>query len=132
MNFILLVQLIIFTILYTTQIYLDESLILCNNTTGKIIMLLHHLFQVYSIFGSILFGYHKQHIVIILCAIGVHIIMKQCPITHIQNKLCSFKKKILLKTYLNHLLSYYNISYHNFYYYILLSLVILYNCVYLL
>ena len=122
----IMLQLLIFFILVCLQIGLDNNMKKCKNIKGRLLLALHHILQIYSLFGSVVFGYHKLHIISLLIAIVVHYVNGKCFITVLHDKLCHFKDS-RLETFLNHILRVLKIEYKSFIYYGLLILVLIYD-----
>ena len=80
------IQIIIFIILILVQYLLHEYK--CEDKRGKLLLLFHHIFSIYLIFGSLLFGYYKIHLSVIIISLIIHIIFVTCPLTTINN-ICS-------------------------------------------
>ena len=101
----------------------------CSNPFGKITIILHHFFNIYLVFGSILFGYYEIHLFIIFISFIIHIMFKKCPITIYSNHLCykDSNTNVPLITFLNHLISTYDYKNIKFYYYGLLIALILFD-----
>ena len=118
---------ILFIFLILLQIFLDKYK--CDNQQGKLLLWAHHIFSVYLIFGSFIFGYYKLHLLVILLSLMVHIIYKQCPVTVVNNKLCKQPIKKPMITFLNHLVAQFSgfKEYLNTIYHSLLVFIILYD-----
>lgn len=64
---------------------------------------MHHIFQLYAFFGSLLFGWYEIHVVLIVCVLLVHMKYESCPLTVVHNEYCEFDKHQPLYTILNKL-----------------------------
>lgn len=126
---IIIKTLSVFVILLLTQIYFDYELNKCPNTFGKMTIILHHIFNIYLVFGSILFGYYEIHIIVIIISFIIHVVFKKCPITIYSNHLCykESNKNVPLITLLNHLIREYDYKNIKSYYYSLLVTLILFD-----
>ena len=122
----------IFIFLSTLQIYFDKNIHACQTYKGITVSIIHHFLQIYSIFGSFIFGYHQLHLIALIIALLFHVLSGKCFISEIQNNLCKFDKNIKLETFLNHLLRVLNIEFKNFIYYLLLLFIIIYDVVYIM
>jgi hypothetical protein len=111
----------VFIVILLLQILLNRSNIsTCVSAYGKLVVVLHHAVQLYIIFGSLLFGLHKFHLLVIVIAFVVHKAYGMCPITIYHNKKCKYKNtESPLKTFLNDLSPFLNISPITLYYFVL-------------
>jgi len=116
-----------FIILCCIQIYLDDSIIQCNNNYAKLLIIIHHVFNIYLVFGSILFKHYWLHLVVVILSLAVHVFYGKCPITEYSNYLSNQDKNVPMVTFLNHLLQIYNSKSIKKYYYTLIFLIILYD-----
>lgn len=119
-------RLLIFFFLVCLQIGLDNNMKKCKNIKGRLLLAIHHILQIYSLFGSVVFGYHKLHIISLLVALLVHYVSGRCFITNLHDKLCQVKES-RLDTFLNHILRVLRIEYNPFIYYGLLIAVLIYD-----
>ena len=119
-------RLLIFFVLVCLQIGLDNNMKKCKNIKGRLLLAIHHFLQIYSLFGSVVFGYHKLHIISLLIALLVHYVSGRCFITNLHDKLCDLKES-RLETFLNHILRVLKIKYNPFIYYGLLIAVLIYD-----
>lgn len=126
------VRIFIFLVIFLIQVKFDYILFKCKNILGKILILLHHLLNIYLLLGSILFENHLIHLFIILIGLIGHKLIGKCPLTIYTNKLCFDKKEKHRPfiTILNHILNILNI--HNEEnikktYYSLMILIIIYD-----
>ena len=119
----------IFIIILFIQIFFDYELRKCDNLYGKTTILFHHIFNIYLVFGSILFGYYEIHLGIIILSFIIHLIFTKCPITIYTNLLCykNSEKNTPLITILNHIIHIYDYKNVKIYYYGLLVALILFD-----
>lgn len=122
----------IFVFITIIQIYFDKNIYACQTYKGIIVSIIHHFLQIYSIFGSFIFGYHKLHLIALISALLFHVLNGKCFISEIQNNFCNFDENIRLETFLNHLLRMLNIDFQNYIYYNLLLFIIIYDVVYIM
>lgn len=123
----LLEKFLIYIILIIVQVYFDKSIYKCKSFKGILLITFHHIIQIYSIFGSLIFENYYIHTFSLLFAFISHLILKKCFVTQIQNEWCEFDDNVKLDTFLNHIIKILNIAYTNNIYYALLISVILYN-----
>ena len=116
-----------FIILCCIQIYLDDSIIQCNNNYAKLLIIIHHIFNIYLVFGSILFKHYWLHLLIVILSLAFHVFYCKCPITEYSNYLSNQDKNVPIVTFLNHLLQIYNSKSIKKYYYTLIFMIILYD-----
>ena len=74
----MIIQIILFILLTLLQIYFDNTK--CEDKSGRILLYIHHLLSIYLMFGSILFGYYKIHLMIVIISLLVHYKFFECPI----------------------------------------------------
>ena len=111
----LLIFIILVIIPYSIE-YNENHNQLFNVIDANIILLLHHVASVYLIFGSILFGYYKIHLIISLITIGIWIKGKfNCIITKTYNKLININPNEPFKDISYYLSKYTKIKYINVY-----------------
>lgn len=84
------------------QLYIDKDTILnCQPILGKALIVLHHAFQIYILFGGYLSDL-RIHLAIVILSFTVHYMNNRlCPITVIHNKICGYEENRQLKTVLN-------------------------------
>lgn len=123
----LLEKILIYIVLIIVQVYFDTSIYKCKSFKGKLLITFHHIIQIYSIFGSLIFENYYLHTFSLLFAFISHVILKKCFVTQIQNTWCEFDDNVKLDTFLNHVIKILNVNYTNNIYYTLLICVILYN-----
>lgn len=113
------------------QVYIDPTIRACKTKRGVLLVVLHHMFFITTIFGSILYGFHKYHLVVLVGAFFVHYIKGSCPVTRIHNELCGFDEDKPLITVFNRLVPNYpnNIQTVIYNYYMLVLGLIVYDCV---
>jgi hypothetical protein len=80
--------LIIFVLLYLIQVYFDENMYVCTDFKSQASILLHHLTSIYGIFGSILFGYYKIHLLFCIMVILEITFLDKCVITEYTKSVC--------------------------------------------
>lgn len=97
-------QLVFFISLVVLQVYTDPMIRECKKKRGVVLIVLHHTIFLIAMSGSILFGYHKYHLMILVGALLVHVIQGDCPLTQIHNQLCGFDEDKPLITILNRLI----------------------------
>lgn len=126
-----MLRFLIFFVSVCLQIGLDNNINKCKNSKGRLLLAIHHIMQIYSLFGSVVFGYHKLHIISLLIALVVHYVNGKCFITTLHDKLCHFNNS-RLETFLNHILRVLKIEYKPIIYYGMLVLVLIYDilCIY--
>jgi hypothetical protein len=98
----MITKVVFFICIITLQIYKDPTIQDCKSKSGTALIIFHHALQLFFIFGSFVFGYHKIHLIILILAFITHITYKMCPLTIIHNKLCEFDKNNPLITFINH------------------------------
>ena len=116
-----------FIILCSIQIYLDDSIIQCNHNYAKLLIIIHHIFNIYIVFGSILFKHYWLHLLIVIISLTFHVFYGKCSITEYSNYLSNQDKNVPMVTFLNHLLQIYNSKSIKKYYYTLIFMIILYD-----
>ena len=94
---------IVFILIFLIQVMIDPVLMECHNGGGKLLIIMHHVFQVTLLWGSICFGFHEFHFYVTMIALIVHLLMKGCFITKIHNKMCGMPEKTQLYTLINHI-----------------------------
>lgn len=73
----------------------------CVSVSGKILLILHHILQVYILYGGYFFN-SRVHITVLVLSFAVHYLHhKICPITVVNNHICGFPKNQQLHTMLN-------------------------------
>lgn len=120
-------KIVIYIFFISLQVYFDQFVYKCKSFKGKLLITFHHIIQIYSIFGSLIFENYYIHTFSLLFAFISHLILKKCFLTQIQNEWCEFDDNVKLETFLNHIIKIINIEYTNNIYYALLIIVILYN-----
>ena len=120
-------RIIFYILLISVQVYFDPFVYKCTRVKGKLLIIFHHIIQIYSIFGSLIFENYYLHTFCLLLAFICHILLKKCFVTKLQNDLCDFNNNARLETFLNHILRFLNIEYTNTIYYVLLLCVIFFN-----
>lgn len=94
----------------------------------KIINFIHHITSNYLYFGSILFGYYKLHLTIIIFMIGLWYLTDDvCPVSTYINKKTNQKYKTRFKDLAYHIESYTKINLHYF-----LLIIIIFNIIMIL
>ena len=94
---------LVYCIIVCLQCIFDHTINSCKCKVGKLLIIVHHIFQLYAFFGSLLFGWHELHVVLIVCALLVHMKYGSCPLTVVHNEYCGFDKNEPLYTILNKL-----------------------------
>jgi len=94
---------LVYCIIVCLQCIFDHTINSCECRFGKLLIIVHHTFQLYAFFGSLLFGWHALHVVLIVCALLVHMKYGSCPLTVIHNEYCGFDQHQPLYTILNKL-----------------------------
>ena len=117
----------LFILIVFLQLISDPYLHKCKDKNGVLLISIHHMIQWYFFIGSIVFGYHKIHLIIVILAFVIHKSYGMCPITIVHNKLCKFDNKTYLYTFINRFIETFNI--HKFkavqiYYFMLLCVFI--------
>lgn len=97
-------RLVFFISLIGLQVYSDPTIRECKKKRGVVLIVLHHIFFLTAMLGSILFGYHKYHLMILVGALLVHVKRGDCPLTKIHNQMCGFDENKPLITLLNRLI----------------------------
>ena len=84
------------------QLYIDRDTILnCQPIVGKALIILHHAFQIYILFGGYLSD-SRIHLAIVILSFTAHYMNNRlCPITVIHNKICGYEENIQFQTVLN-------------------------------
>lgn len=101
----------------------------CKSTYGRLLVVLHHILQIYILWGSLLFGFYKFHLFFITIAFFVHKTYGICPITLYHNKKCKYKNpKAPLNTIINETIRLLDLNVSPIdCYYTILGIVVLYN-----
>lgn len=100
-------KLLCYLLLSIGQILLDnKQLPLCDSYIGKTMIILHHFFCIYMIFGSIIFGNCKLHLLVLFTAFVLNLIDGICPITIWHNIICKKPRNTTLPTYIDHVFDY--------------------------
>lgn len=123
------IGILIFLIIFLLQVNYDYILHKCKNRLGKILILVHHIINLYLILGSILFENHLIHLIVLIIGLFTHKILGKCILTIYTNKLCLDKKdkhKPLI-TLLNHIIGVYDQDSIKNLYYSILILIIIYD-----
>lgn len=94
-------KLFIFILLVIVHVSLDNTLDKCKNIYGKLSIIIHHLGGIYLVLGSLLFGYHLFHFILVFLVIILYNINDGCFLTTWTNKFCKFDDKELFKTLFN-------------------------------
>jgi hypothetical protein len=91
-----------FGVLLALQLILDgQNIKECKCLSGKVLLILHHLFSIYILFGGYVFS-PKMHMITVVVSIVVHYLNHRiCPITVINNRMCEFPNNQQLQTLLN-------------------------------
>ena len=115
------------------QFIVDHTVEKCKSNVGKILIFLHHALQLNFFFGSIVFGYHRYHLILLVGAILVHKSFKRCPITKVHNTMCGFNENEPLVALINKLVPNYpnNLNETIIVYYTLLITVFIYDVLHL-
>lgn len=89
-------------VLAIIQIVHDKGTIdACERVPGKLLLILHHLFSIYILFGGYFFN-PKCHLMVVSFSFLVHLLNgKICPITVVNNRMCGFGNDQQLQTLLN-------------------------------
>jgi hypothetical protein len=116
-----------FVILTLIQTMCDSTYCKCVSVPGRVLLLTHHAVNIGFMFGSVLFGHHLPHLIILLGAVFMHVVLGGCFLTELNNSLCDTKGSVLY-TFSNHILKRLHLS-HMAYstYYFLVLLVVIYD-----
>lgn len=115
------------------QLAMDHTVEKCESNLGKLLIFLHHALQLFFFFGSMVFGYHKYHLILLVGAISVHKVYKRCPLTKIHNTMCGFHETDPLIALINKIVPNYpnNLNETTIVYYTLIISVFIYNVLHL-
>ena len=105
-------NLLIFILLVMFESYLDPDVTRCSRSTGKLLLLAHHILSVYILTGSILLGYPEFHVVVSITVIILWIKYSRCVTSIYNNKLCSFDNNYKFKNYFFHIRNYLQVDYY--------------------
>jgi hypothetical protein len=95
-------RLLCYILLSIGQILLDDKqLPQCDNYVGKVMIILHHFFCIYMIFGSIIFDNCKLHLLVLFTAYILNLIDGICPFTIWHNIICKKPRNATLPTYID-------------------------------
>lgn len=92
----------VFFVIALVQAFHDPLLSHCSNPYGMLFIIAHHMLALYLITGSLFFGNHKTHLVVVIGAFVVHKMYKICPLTTWHNEICGLDLKTPLYTIFNH------------------------------
>lgn len=115
------------------QVYIDPVIRKCENKLGVIMIFLHQLLNMTIFFGSLLFGCHEYHLILLIGSFLVHKISGICPLTKIHNNLCKVNENKPLVTILNRVVPNYPNNTRNviILYYVILTMIIIYDITYI-
>jgi len=121
-----------FVILTLVQTMFDSTYCRCVSTLGRVLLVIHHAINIGFIIGSVLFGNHLLHMIILLGSLFLHITLRGCFLTKINNSLCK-TEGTLFTTFGNHIMRTLNLS-HLIYptYYVIAMLVVIYDLYFVL
>ena len=114
-------------VIYLLQVIMDHTIRDCKSIAGVVLILCHHALQLFFFFGSLVYGKHEYHLVVVIVSLLIHIQQKICPITIVHNKLCKFDGNIRLVTLLNRIIPNYPDNGKQtviVYYFILISVIV--------
>lgn len=116
-------------IILIVQIYIDPVVRKCKSKLGVVMIIFHQFLNMTILFGSILFGCHEYHLILLVGSFLVHKLAGICPLTKIHNKLCGVDEKKPLITILNRFVPNYPNNTNNviLLYYVLLATVVVYD-----
>lgn len=122
---------IIVAVTLITQVYIDPIIRKCQSNVGILLIILHQLLNMTIIFGSLLFGHHEYHLLLLLGALVVHKLSGICPLTKVHNKLCDVDESKPLITILNRIVPNYPNNTKNviMLYYVILTAIISYDII---
>lgn len=122
---------IIVAVTLITQVYIDPIIRKCKSNVGILLIILHQLLNMTIIFGSLLFGHHEYHLLLLLGALIVHKLSGICPLTKVHNKLCEVDESKPLITILNRIVPNYPHNTKNviMLYYVILTAIISYDII---
>lgn len=95
--------LIIFVILFSIELYLDDMFISCESLKGKIVIFTHHIIAIYGVFGSFIFGYYLFHIIFTIIIISGFILFGDCLMNTYTNIVCKYNIDTPLKDFIYHI-----------------------------
>ena len=93
-------KIILFLLLVLFSFSIDKYNNPCKNESlyVNILHLLHHVFSNFLFYGSLFFGYHLYHLLIILLTyLSWYFYNGRCIVSDLYNKLCGFPIKTRLK-----------------------------------
>jgi len=123
-------KIVLFSLIVLFSFCLDTYNNPCNNNVlyTNILHFIHHTSSNFLYYGSLFFGYHLYHFIIILItAIGWHLNNGRCIISDIYNKNCGFPINIKHRDFTYYLIQ--NIPLINIYFFIFI--IILYDLKYI-
>ena len=122
---------IIVAVTLITQIYIDPIIRKCKSKLGILLIILHQLLNMTILFGSLLFGHHEYHLLLLLGALMIHKLSGICPLTKVHNKLCEVDESKPLITILNRIVPNYPNNTKNviMLYYVILTIIISYDII---
>ena len=115
----------VWVVIALIQAFHDPLLSRCSNPYGMLFIIAHHMLALYLITGSLFFGNHKSHLIVVIVAFVVHKIYKICPLTTWHNEICGLDLNTPLYTIFNHVT--HTISQAIYLYYCVIIIVILYD-----
>ena len=122
---------IIVALTLITQVYIDPIIRRCKSNIGILLIILHQFLNITIIFGSLLFGHHEYHLLLLVGALVVHKLSGICPLTKVHNKLCNVDENKPLITILNRIVPNYPNNTKNviILYYVILTAIISYDVI---
>jgi hypothetical protein len=122
---------IIVAVTFITQVYIDPIIRKCKSNVGILLIILHQLLNMTILFGSLLFGHHEYHLLLLVGALVVHKLSGICPLTKVHNKLCDVDESKPLITILNRIVPNYPNNTKNviMLYYVILTAIISYDII---
>ena len=122
---------IIVALTLITQVYIDPIIRRCKSNIGILLIILHQFLNITIIFGSLLFGHHEYHLLLLVGALVVHKLSGICPLTKVHNKLCKVDENKPLITILNRIVPNFPNNTKNviILYYVILTAIISYDII---
>jgi len=124
MNFCKLYILIIITLIQTL---FDPTLYACTTLSGRFLLIIHHAINIGFWTGSLLFGHHRLHLMILIIAIVLHMLLDGCFLTTLNNRICKINPdKHVLVTFINHIMNFLGCKKYVIFVYYLMAIAIAY------
>ena len=118
---------LLFFLLTFVQVLIDPTYCACQTWTGRLLLIAHHFIHIGLFLGSVLFGHHLLHLVIVVLSIGLHLYSSGCFLTKINNRLCKIDINKPLITFTNHIMNLLQSKANRTVYYTLALLAVLFD-----